>query len=46
MPEVGFDYIFIPIKLIDFILGKDGKRYPQVILKECKYMKNDDKIYW
>lgn len=42
-PEVDFKQICLPITLLESILEKDGKSYPEVFLEECNY-KKDDKI--
>ena len=36
--KVGSNYICLAVILIDFVLKKDQTYYPQVILKECKYI--------
>ena len=38
MSEVGSNYIFQAVTTIDFVFKKDKKYYPQVLLKECKYI--------
>ena len=34
----GSDYTFLAVVSIDFVLKKDENYYPQVFLKECKYI--------
>ena len=47
MSEVGSNYIFQAVTTIDFVFKKDKKYYPQVLLKECKYIeKKNRKIIW
>ena len=39
VPDVGSNYTYLAIILIDFVLKKDENYYPQVFLKEFKYIR-------
>ena len=41
---VDSNYICLVVVLIDFVLKKDEKYYPQVFLEECKYIVKEKKI--
>ena len=36
--KVGSNYAWLAVILIDFVLTNDDNFYPQVFLKECKYI--------
>ena len=38
LPESGSNYIYCSVILNDTALKKDENYYPQVFLKECKYI--------
>ena len=38
MPKAGSNYNCFAVILLDFVLTKDENNYPQVFLKECKYI--------
>ena len=38
MPKGGSNYICLAVILIGLVLKEDGHYYPQVFLKECKYI--------
>lgn len=40
---VGSHYIWLVEILIDFVLKKDLNYYPEVFLKECKYIEKEIK---
>ena len=44
MPKVGSNYIYWSIILINSVLKKDESYYPQVFLKECKYIEKEEKV--
>ena len=43
IPEAVFDYICWLMILINSVLKKDENYYPQVFLKECKYIEKGKK---
>ena len=43
MPKAGFNYTFLAVILIDFVLKKDEKYYLQVFFKKCKYIEKAKK---
>ena len=45
IPKEGSQYICLSVILLDSILKTDKKQYPQVFLKECKYVIKETKIY-
>ena len=44
MAQIGSNYICVAVILIDFVLKKDENFYPQVFLKEYKYIEKDEKV--
>ena len=38
IPKVGFNHTCLAVINLDSDLKKDGNKYPQVFLKECKYI--------
>ena len=38
MPKAGSQYICLSVILIDSVFGAGKNYYPQVFLKECKYV--------
>ena len=38
IPNVVSDHAYLPVISLDSALNKDGNYYPQVFLKECKYI--------
>ena len=38
IPKLGFNHICLAVINLDSALKKDGNNYPQVFLKECKYI--------
>ena len=44
MPKVGSNYICQAAVLIDFVLKKDNKYFPQVFLEEWKYIEKEKKV--
>ena len=44
MPKVGSNYICWSIILTNSVLKKDESYYPQVFLKECKYIEKEEKV--
>ena len=43
MPETGSNYTCLAVILIGFILKNNERYYPQVFLKECKYIEKEKK---
>ena len=41
-PKVDSNRIFSPVRSLDSALNKEGNYYPQVFLKECKYIKKKE----
>ena len=39
IPKVDSNCTFSPVRSLDSALNKEGNYYPQVFLKECKYIK-------
>ena len=44
IPKVGPNYSCLAVILIDFVLEKDENYYPQIFLKECKYIKKEKMV--
>ena len=44
IPKVGSNYAWLAVILIDFILTNDDNFYPQVFLKECKYIEKKKRL--
>ena len=44
IPEAGSSYICWQVTLIGFVLKKDENFYPEVFLKECKYIEKEKKV--
>ena len=44
IPEVGFNYTYLAVILINVLLKKDANYYLQVFLKECKYIEKEKKV--
>ena len=44
IPKVGPNYSCLAVILIDFVLEKDKNYYPQIFLKECKYIKKEKMV--
>ena len=44
IPKVGSNHICLAVITLDFDLKKNGNYYLQVLLKECKYIK--EKVIW
>ena len=44
IPRVDSNYSFLEVISLDSALKKDENYYPQVFLKECKYIKK--KVIW
>ena len=44
IPKEGSQYICLSVILIDSVFRKDKNYYPQVFLKECKYIVKEKKI--
>ena len=42
-PDAGSNYIWWSVILIDSVLEKDENCYPEVTLKECKYIEKEKK---
>ena len=42
--KVGSNYVWLAVILIDFILTNDDNFYPQVFLKECKYIEKKKRL--
>ena len=43
MPKVGSNHTCLPVTSLDSALKKDENYYPQVFLKECKYIQKEKK---
>ena len=44
MAQIDSNYICVAVILIDFVLKEDENFYPQVSLKEYKYIEKDEKV--
>ena len=44
MPKVGSSYICLAVILTGFVLKNDGNYYPEVFLKECKYIEKEKTV--
>ena len=44
MAQIDSNYICVAVILIDFVLKEDENFYPQVFLKEYKYIEKDEKV--
>ena len=44
MPEAGSNYLCLVAISIDFVFKKEENYYPQVFLKECKYIDKEKKV--
>ena len=44
MAQIDSNYICVAVILIGFVLKKDENFYPQVFLKEYKYIEKDEKV--
>ena len=44
IPKAGSNYAWLAVILIDFILTNDDNFYPQVFLKECKYIEKKKRL--
>ena len=42
--KVGSNYICLGVIGLDSVLNNDGKYYPQMFLKECKYIEKAKKV--
>ena len=38
------NYLCLAVRLLDYVLKKDENRYPQVFLKECKYIEKEKEL--
>ena len=45
IPKSGSDYTYLAVISLYFSLKKDEIYYPQVFLKECKYIEKENKCY-
>ena len=41
MPKTGSNYTCLAVILIDYVIKKDENYYPQVLLRECKYIEKE-----
>ena len=44
IPKEGSEYTCLAVITIDYVLKKDENYYPQVFLKECKYIEKEKKL--
>ena len=43
IPKLGSNFICLAVVLTGFVLKKEENCYPQVLLKECKYIEKEKK---
>ena len=43
IPKLGSNFICLAVVLTGFVLKKEENYYPQVLLKECKYIEKEKK---
>ena len=44
IPKVDSNHTCLAVISLNYALNKDGNYYPQVFLKECKYLKKEKKM--
>ena len=46
IPKAGSNHTCLAVISLDSTLNKDGNYYPQLFLKECKYIKKNNQAYY